>query len=162
MQIKDNAVFTLIEEIGEHYRSNVANRFLRPIFSRLVIERKDLENLEALMEKNSYYRYQGYFLDDLYGKILSVARFIFQARKVLLPGVKGYIQANSRNMSANDRILADMAGANFPTNLKILTDKLNELYVLTAQADTQISGTKTPLHQKLPEIQEIGNLLIEK
>lgn len=160
MQTKSPEIFKLVDRIGEHYRASLANRFLKPAFYKLNLEHRDWDNIESLTEKNDLNRYQGFHLDDLYAKILSFARFVQQSRQVILGNAKGLAVAGLRNPTQQERILAEMAGANFGTNLKVLADLLNELYVVTTQVDQSLSNGKAPLYTRMGELHDIGAMLV--
>lgn len=161
-QVKNQDILGLIDKIADHYNNNIANRFIRPSFYKLTLERRDWDNVEAITTKSTVYKYQGFHLDDLYFKVLSLARFVSQARKNIQPNAKTFALAalGAGRATAQDKILAEMAGNNFPSNLKVLSDLVNELFVKTTQIDGQLHGGKTPLYQKMPELKEIGSLLV--
>jgi hypothetical protein len=50
---------------------------------------------------------------------------------------------------------------NFASNLKILADKLNELYVRIASLDKELAGERPPVYSRLAELKEIGRYLVE-
>jgi hypothetical protein len=54
-----------------------------------------------------------------------------------------------------------MAITNFGPNLKILADKVNELYVKVAAIDRENAGVKSPVFNQIPELKEIGRYLVE-
>lgn len=165
-QVKNQDILALIDKIGDHYTSNIANRFVRPSFYKLTLDRREWDNIESMTEKNQTFRYQGYHLDDLYFKILALAKFVAEARKNLQPNIKTFVLAalsggRGGTSTPQDKILAEMAGNNFPSNLKVLSDLVNELFVKVTQAD-QSMNPKAPLYTKMPELKAIGSLLVER
>lgn len=163
MQLKNPEIFSLIESIGEHYRTNISNRFTRRALSTMSLDPGSWNLIEELTEKVDNFRYQGYHLDELYGQILALARFIYQAKREIAPNLR-YTASNGNiggHANESDRVFRDMAINNFMPNLTILADKLNELYVKVAAIDKAAAGQKSPVYSQLAELQEIGRYLVE-
>jgi len=148
----------LVERIGEHYRSNISNRFIRPALLQLPLEKQSWDLIEILTEKIEQFRYQGFHLDELYRQIVACARFISLARRELVPTLRNRISLNSN--SSSDRVLRDMAVNNFGSNLQVFADLVNELYVCLVELDKTEAKGKRPLYMSIPELQDIGRLLI--
>lgn len=161
MQIKSPEVFSLIESLAEHYRSNISNRFTRRALSTLNLDSANWNLIEELTEKSGNYRYQGYHLDELYAQILALARFVYLARRQVGPNLRQLVSFGSERISDLDRVLRDMAVVNFGSNLKILSDKLNELYVKIVAIDKEQAGNRTPVYERIAELREIGRYLVE-
>jgi hypothetical protein len=53
-----------------------------------------------------------------------------------------------------------MAINNFPSNLKIFADLLNELYVKLVEIDKNASAGHTPLYAQMPELKDLGQQLV--
>jgi len=53
-----------------------------------------------------------------------------------------------------------MAINNFSSNLQLLADLLNELYIKLVDLDKQASGGHAPLYTQIPELQDIGRQLV--
>jgi hypothetical protein len=157
MQVRDAEITRLIERLGDHYRSNIANRFIRPALLQLPMEKQSWDLIDTLTEKIEEYRYQGFNLDELYHQILAMARFISCAKRELLPNLRYRLPGGS----GSDRVLRDMAVSNFSANLKLLTDQLNELYVALVEFDKKTAKNKKPLYLSIPELQDFGRLLLE-
>lgn len=161
MQIKNPEIFSAIELIAEHYRTNIANRFTRRALSSLTLDPASWNLIEELTEKGENYRYQGYHPDELYSQILALARFIYQARRQTLPNLRFLTSSGNDRMTPADKVFRDMAVNNFGPNLKILSDKLNELYVKVVAIDKETSGQKPPVFSQISELREIGRYLVE-
>ncbi len=161
MQIKNPEIFSAIELIAEHYRTNIANRFTRRALSSLTLDPASWNLIEELTEKGENYRYQGYHPDELYSQILALARFIYQARRQTLPNLRFLTSSGNDRMTPADKVFRDMAVNNFGPNLKILSDKLNELYVKVVAIDKETSGQKPPVYSQISELREIGRYLVE-
>ena len=156
-RIKDGNIVNLIEKIGEHYRNNIANRFLRPILLQLPVDKTTWDLIEILTEKMELFRYQGFHIDELYRQIAAGARFVEVARN------KSSIKNKMNSMPSNggsDKILRDMAVNNFTSNLQVFADLLNELYVNLVQIDKKNSGKQPPVYTQIHELYNIGRLIV--
>jgi len=155
-RIKDAEVIRLIEQIGEHYRANIANRFLRPVLLQLQIDKTTWDLIEVFTEKMEMYRYQGFHLDELYRQIAACARFVELARN------KSNIKSkmNAIPTGESDKILRDMAVSNFSSNLEVFTDLLNQLYLILVEFDKKNSGGKAPVYTQMSELYLVGRLLV--
>jgi hypothetical protein len=158
MQIQDPQIIRLIERIGEHYRTNISNRFIRPALLQLPLENQSWDLIEVLMEKVDQFRYQGYHLDELYRQIAAAARFVALARRELVPGLRS--RQDNSGISGSDKVLRDMAVNNFASNLQLFADLLNELFIKLVEIDKLDSKGHMPLYVQLPELQEIGRQLV--
>jgi hypothetical protein len=158
MQIQDARIIRLIERIGEHYRSNIANRFIRPALLQLQIDNQAWNLIEILMERGTQFRYQGYELDELYRQLAASADLIFQARTNLIPGIRN--RQSIAAMTGSDKVLHNMAVNNFAANLRVLADLLNELFMLLVEADKGQARGRRPLYAQMPEVADLGQRLI--
>jgi hypothetical protein len=158
MQIQDARIIRLIERIGEHYRSNIANRFIRPALLQLQIDNQAWNLIEILMERGDQFRYQGYELDELYRQIAAAADLVFQDRTNLIPGIRNRQSIGA--MTGPDKVLRDMAVNNFASNLQVLADLLNELFMLLVEADKVQARGRKPLYAQMPEVADLGQRLI--
>jgi hypothetical protein len=162
MQIKNPEIFSVIESIGEHYRTNIANRFTRRAISSMTLDPASWNLIEELTEKSDNYRYQGYHPDELYSQVLAMARFVYQSRRQVLPNLR-FLTASGglERITPADKVFRDMAVNNFGPNLKILADKVNELYVKVVAIDKETAGPKPPVYSQISELREIGRYLVE-
>ena len=162
MQLKNPEILSLIESIGEHYRANIANRFTRRALSTMTLDPGTWNLIEEFTEKIENYRYQGYHLDELYSQILAMARFVYQSRIQIVPNLR-FLASSGGGEGSNpsDKVLRDMAVNNFSPNLKILADKINELFVKVAAIDKEAAGHKPPVISQIAELREIGRYLVE-
>ena len=159
MQTKNQDIINLIEKMGEHYRQNVATVYLRPAFFRLDLKRDDWDRIENLTEKNAIYRQQGYHLDELYVWILSFARFVNRARRQILPDARGIALGALRETGADKKIKAEMAAANFSSNLGVLGAMLLELLDRVKIEDELNAHGKPAIWKKEAAVPEILELL---
>jgi hypothetical protein len=161
MQIKNPEIFSAVEAIGEHFRSNISNRFTRRAISSMILDPGTWSQIEEMTEKVENYRYQGYHPDELYAQILAMSRFIYHARRDLAPNLRILASGGRDAVGGQDSVFRDMAIANFSPNLKILSDKVNELYVKVVTIDKESAGAKGPVCNQIPELKELGRYLVE-
>ena len=169
MPIKDPDIFKIVEQISEHYQKNISNRFVRKALMMLDLQPSEWERLEGLTEGLEYHRAQGYQFDEIYEMILAAGHFLFEARQKILPNLRGMVSATTggetlsgRKLPTGDqeRVLRDMALQNFPVNLGILNDLVNELYVKTTELDRAAAGKRRPVFERIPELKELGRYLV--
>lgn len=158
MQIKDEEIIQMIEKLGEHFRNNISNRFVRPALLHLNLDNQAWDLIENLTEKPDQINTQGVHLAELYRQIEASARFVALARTDLAPTLRMRLGPSLRGSS--ERVLLEMAINNFSSNLRLFADLLNELYVKLVQLDVQEAGGHMPLYRQMPELQEIGHLLV--
>jgi hypothetical protein len=157
-RIKDTYVIALIEQIGEHYRTNISNRFLRPVLLQLQIDKSTWDQVEILTEKMEMFRYQGFHLDELYRQIASCARLVQAARHEMVPTLRSKL---SSGPDGPDKVLRDMAANNFMSNLQVFANRLNELYKALVEMDRAESKGKLPVYTQIPELFDISRQLFD-
>lgn len=161
MLVQSADIWKLINKIADHYRNNVANKFIRPEFRVLKLESRVLDNLDDFASRGaSGLRSQGLHLDDLYHLILSLGRFVKTCRVDLLPQVRRSISLGHGRRSPQEKLLADMAANNFPSNLNVLADLVNDLFVAAQAEDQRLSAGKKPASAAIPELKDFGSLLV--
>jgi hypothetical protein len=77
-------------------------------------------------------------------------------RRDLVPSMRNRFAGGS----GPDKVLRDMAVNNFGSNLKLFADLLNELYVNLVELDKKDAKGRRPLYMSIPELSEVGRLLI--
>jgi hypothetical protein len=147
----------LIERIGEHYRTNISNRFIRPALLQLPLDKTTWDNIETLTEKYEQFRYQGFHLDELYREVAATARFVAATRREVAPSLRSRLGNGS--VGTGDKVLRDMAVNTFTANLNIFADLLNELYTRLVDLDVAAAKGKTALYQQVPEYGTIEEML---
>jgi hypothetical protein len=155
--IKDPDIFRIIEKLGDHFQNNVSNRFVRKALVVLELQQSEWDRLENLTVKSETYKQQGFQFDELYEMVIAAAHFIHQARTKMVPNIKGML---AQGATEQDRILRDMAAQNFPVNLAILADFVNELYMKTTALDRAAHEKKRPVYERIPELKELGRYLV--
>jgi len=157
--VKDPDIFRIVEKIGDHFLNNVSNRFIRKALMILELQQAEWDRLENLTAKSEYYKQQGFQFDELYEMVLAAAHFLAQARQKMVPNIKGMLaQAGTEK----DKVLREMAAQNFPVNLAILSDLINELYMRTREIDRVEHEKKRPVYERIPELKDIGKLLVNE
>ena len=148
----------MVERIGDHYRSNISNRFIRPALLQLSLDKSTWDQIENFTEKFEQFRFQGFHLDELYRQIAATAKFIFAVRREVAPTLR--IKLSGRGPEGAEKVLKDMAINNFSSNLQLLADLLYDLYVKLAEFDVAKSKGKRPLYQQIPELADLGSKLV--
>jgi hypothetical protein len=157
MQIKDAQAIRLVERIGEHYRTNISNRFIRPALLQLAINRQTWDQIEILCEKPEQYLYQGFDLVELYRQVAAAAKFISLTRRELAPNLR--IRLSKMGVTGSDRILRDMAINNFSPNLTVFAELVGELYTLLTELDKADARGRKPVFRQMGELENIDQLL---
>jgi hypothetical protein len=166
--IKDPDIFKLIEKISEHYQNNISNRFVRKALMVLDLQQSQWEKIEHLTSNSDYYKDQGFQFDELYEMIIAAAHFIYEARVRIVPNARSVFSRGGESFMAKkqggapdqDRVLRDMAAQNFPVNLGIFSDLINELYMKTTSLDRIAHEKKKPVYERMPELKDIGRYLV--
>jgi hypothetical protein len=157
VNIKDPEIFKIIEHIGDHYQNNISNRFIRKVLVLLDLPQSEWDRLDSLTTKSEYYKNQGFQFEELYEMVVAAAHFIYQARTKMLPNLKSIIAQGGTDA---DKVLREMAAQNFPLNLGILSDQINELYMKTTSLDREAHDKKRPVYERIPELKDIGRFLV--
>jgi hypothetical protein len=158
MQVKDPEIFSLIGKMSEHFQANLGNRHLKPAFAALSLDQKTLSLLDSVTEKYVPYAGQAMHVDELYERILAVARFVFLARRDLQPSLRSML-AGRAAPSPNDKVLRDMAVSNFGSNLGLLADQVNQLFQKVVAIDEAMNGKERAVHRTTPQLAELAGLL---
>jgi len=156
-QVKDAQVMRLIERIGEHYRTNISNRFIRPALLQLSLDKMTWTHIETLTEKIEQFRYQGLQLDELYRQVASVARFIAATRREVAPVLRQRL--SGERTAGADRVLKDMVVNAFSANLTLLAEMVGELYERLKEIDVTTTKDKRPVYQQSSEFDSINEML---
>ena len=155
MLVKDAHIIRLVDRIGDHYRKNISNRFVRPALLSLALEKQTWDLIETLTEKLETYRYHGFHMDELYRQIAAAARFVSVTRRDLAPTLRNRLPADP----GPERILRDMAVNNFNSNLQVFADLVNELFICLVELDRGSAKGGRPVYMSIPELNDIGPML---
>jgi hypothetical protein len=166
MSVRDEKLFKILEKLRDHYQNNLNNRYIRKALLLMKVPSGTWHALERLTEKNDFYKIQGYQYKELYEQVYAAATFVYHARTDVMPRLKGLLSGGaetvfSRPKSAEpkDRVLLEMAINNFPANLGVFSDLVNELYVRAAELDREEHPGQKPVYEHMPELKELGKLL---
>jgi hypothetical protein len=164
MQVRDSETLTLLEHIADHFNNNLYNRYLRQAYTSMTLDQHSWTLIENLMDQPEYYQLQGYHYDELYDRVLALARFVYHARREIQPHLRTILRnaGGPTGSSANERILREMAVNNFASNLNLLSDLTNKLFSRVAELDEQDHKSDTPVYRRIPEVQEIGRYLVPR
>jgi hypothetical protein len=157
VNIKDPEIFKIIERLGDHYQNNISNRFIRKVLVLLDLPQSEWDRIDSLTTKSEYYKNQGFQFEELYEIVIAAAHFVHQARTKMLPNLKSIIAQSGTD---TDRVLREMAAQNFPVNLGIFSDQINELYMKTTSLDREAHERKRPVYERIPELKDIGKYLV--
>ncbi|MFP4383770.1 MAG: hypothetical protein ACLFSE_06960 [Spirochaetia bacterium] len=160
MRVKNPDVFEAVESISDHFNRNINNRYLRPLFLHMTLERRTMDMVDDITDDPDRLRLQGLHYEELYERIMALAKFIYFARKDILPSIRRKLTYGGA--VGNERILREMAINNFGSNLSVLADLVNDLFLKTVMADKEDHQTKSPEYMLLPELKELGDYLVPK
>jgi hypothetical protein len=160
MRVRNPDVFAAIENIGDHFNRNINNRYLRPLFLHMTVERKTLDMVDDITEDPDRIRLQGIHYEELYDRILALAKFIYFARKDILPSIRRKLSQGGA--IGNERILREMAINNFGSNLSILADLVNDLFLKTVMADKEDHPDGRYEYKLMPELRGLGEYLVPR
>ena len=96
-------------------------------------------------------------MDELYRQVAAAARFVQVTRRELVPNMR---MRFTKSTEGPDRVLRDMAVHNFASNLQLFADQVNELYVSLVELDKIDARGKRPTYLTIPELQDIGRMLV--
>ena len=159
MQVRSGELFQKLEKMAAHYKNNVASTHLKAEFTTMSLSRRDWDEVELITARLEVFRHQGYHLDELYLKLLSMARLVKQARIQMAPGLKGRMNARMASRPASEKVMAEMAVANFLPNVGVLAEMILDLYNFVRQEDAGQNEGRNKALAAVPEAKEIESLL---
>jgi hypothetical protein len=163
--VRNEEIFKIVDKIREHYHTNLNNRYVRKALLLMKVPRGTWDALSRLTEKTDFYKIQGYPYKDLYEQIHAAATFVHHAKVEVVPRLRELLSGGtqtvfSRQKGGEDKVLLEMAINNFPANLGVFSDLINELYVKSVEQDKADHPDVRPVYERMPELKEIGRLLI--
>jgi len=159
MQYRSQELFQRIEALAAHYSSNLMSPYLKASLANLPLSRRDSDEIELLTARIDVFRHQGYHLDELYLKLLAMARFIKTAQFQWTSGLRSQVVARYAGRPGSERVMAEMVVNNFPANLSVLADQVMELFALVKSEDQAQNEGKARVLRGIPEAKEIPALL---
>ncbi|MGP1594167.1 MAG: hypothetical protein ACTTH8_02860 [Treponema sp.] len=159
MLVDDRIIGEIIVRIGRHYNDNIATRFLRPVFAQILSDIDLARHIVDLTEHSEDFVLQGFHLDDLYYDIIAIARFIYLARRDILPNLHSLTEANTKMATSTDRVYRNMAFNNLEPNLNVLAAMVLELYHAAIEYDKKNAVKGRVVSQKINGLTDIERLL---
>jgi hypothetical protein len=166
MVIKDPEFTKLVESMAEHFKANIVNRFVKKALIVHVTDTMVWNHIEHMTETPQYKRVDGFDIEEFYDQVLAMGKFVHQVRRELLPNLRNLVAQSAEGginktvLNASDKVLRDMAVNNFSANLNVLADMVNELYMRATTFDKANAPKGIPLYTKIPELKQLGNMLI--
>jgi hypothetical protein len=155
MLVKDAVIVGLIEQISDHYQSNIASRYIRPLLLQLPIDKETWDAIDSFVGNVEYFQYQGFVPEELYRQIIALAHFIDTIRRQLLPGLRN----RAAGLSGPDKVLRNMAVNTFPSNLAVLGTKTSLLLRKLRELDDREAKTAPPVYTRFPALENLEALL---
>ena len=169
MLVKNADIYKIIDKMKEHFKNNIYNRFIRKALLTMQIPQSTWDLLDNIVENADFYKVQGYQFDELYDRILAAANFIFHARKEVAPHLRTLLSMGGDTVFSRspggpntDKVLTQMAINNFPVNIKIFSDMVDELYLKTVDLDKEMHKHDRPVFERIPELKQIGHYLVSE
>ena len=157
MVVKDAAIIKLVQHIGEHYRTNISNPYIRPALHNASLEKQTWDLVETLTEQSEQYQDQGFHLDELYQQIIAAAQFVAVVRRDLVPVLRNRVPNVT---DSSGKVFRQMAVNNFNSNIKVFADLINELYVSLVEMDKANVKGRRPLYPTIPGLEDVSRLLV--
>ena len=160
-QITDESVVRLIKQLVDHYRTNISNRFIRPVLLQIQFDDVLWNKIESLTERFDQLGYQGYDIEELYRQISALTQFVDAVRREVAPTLRYKIGNNYSDKT--DKVLRDMAVHNFSSNLQVFAGFIYELYTKLVEIDTEAAKSKRkgPIYKQHTELNDIEEKLLQ-
>ena len=157
MSVQDYDVNTKVDRIADHVDTILKNGFIRKSLSRIEIAREYQSGVDILLSRDEHYKVNGYLFDELYRGILGLAMWSYLARTEMMPEMK--YQLSGKSIPQMDRLREQMALDNLKSNLDILADELNNLYIKVVALDKASHRKKPPVFKRMKELGSLGMFL---
>ena len=157
MAVQNYEINQQVEKLTDHIDIILNNAFIRKALSKIEIPHEYRAGMDILTSRSEAYKVNGYLFDELYRGIIGLAMWSYKARTEILPELKYHLSDDT--ISAMDRVREQMALDNLKSNLAILTDAINNLYVLTVEVDKSSHKQKPPVYQRMRDLGSLGQLL---
>jgi hypothetical protein len=156
--VREPGILQMVEKLGEHYRTNIDNRFIRTALLQIPLEKNQWDLIEDLTNANQP-RFQGFMLGALYRQLAAAAKLAFLARRDLVPNIRNRV-AILGSGSGPERILRDMAVNAFGTNVDIFTQMVNQIFAALVEMDkADRKNGRRPLYTQMPELIDLMSTL---
>ncbi len=158
MLVDDRIIGEIIVKIGRYYNENIATRFLRPLFGQILSDIDLSRRIVDLTEHSEDFVLQGFHLDDLYYDIMAMGRFIYLAKRDILPNIYSLTEENTKTATA-DRVYRNMAFSNLGPNLNILASMVLELYRAALDFDKRHAVRGRVVARRIAGLVDVERLL---
>ena len=162
MHVTNETIIGLIKDAAAHFRSNIANRYTNRAISSVPMD-NGMHSLVAMFTEHlEDYHLHGLDLEDLYVRLIAAAQLTQQLRMQVLPNIRRLVYADvpMGQTQPVDKVMRDMAIANFAPNLRIYCEKLAEIRTLAfAFEDSKNEGHHVPVRNHYPELSRIDEYL---
>ena len=163
--LRNEEISKIVEKIRDHFHTNLNNRYIRKALLLMRVPRGTWDAIARLTEKTDFYKIQGYPYKELYEQIHAAATFVHHAKLEVTPRLRELLSGGTRTVFSRekgdeDKVLLEMAINNFPANLGVFSDLIDALYVKTVEQDKADHPNERPVFERMPELKEIGRLLI--
>ena len=162
MAFRDVQVYALIDQIREHYHTNLFNHHFRLAFSKLNMTAQLWERIDTAMDSSMHDKAVGYSFREVYELIHAMAVLVHKLRNQVGPDLRAIMGADGFRDGAppkRDTVLRDMAISNFPANVDILANLTYDLYIRVLLLDKEGHKMKPPVYTRMREISEVESFL---
>lgn len=157
MAVQNYEINTQIDRLTDHYDIILNNAFIRKSLSKITIPHEYQAGMDIILSRSESYKVNGYLFDEIYRGILGLAMWSYRARTEILPELKYHLSGET--MPEMDRIREQMALENMGSNLAILADGINNLYIRTVETDKAAHSRKPPVYQRMKDLENLGQYL---
>ena len=147
MSVKDPELFKLVDKIANQVDIMLNNGFIRKALTRIELPHEFQTGMDILVSRSGSYTLNGYLFDELYRGIIGIAMWTYRSRTDVLPDLK--YRLSHENLAQVDVLREQMAINNLSSNLAILADQINDLYVKTVELDKASHIRKPPVYQRM-------------
>jgi hypothetical protein len=161
MQITSNAIIDQIKAAAEHYRNNIANRFTSRALAGIPMDTATHTMVAMFTEHLEDYHLHGLDLEDLYLRLLATGWLVQQLRIQVLPNIRRLVYADAPigQPQPADKVMRDMAIANFAPNLRTYAEMLTEIYNLALAYDRTSSGSRPMVSAHVRDLAKLPDYL---
>lgn len=134
--VSTSDIINKIKEIREHYDSHINNRYVKNLVMRIELSPSQSQDMGTILANEIIYVDTRGALSDLYSAMRAILVMVSKIYDDVIPGLKNYTAASG--ISSQEKILAQLAVKNYPSNVHFLAQKITELFemVFTYDEDT--------------------------
>lgn len=154
MPINDGQMLNKMEKMKESLNTLLSIRFVRNAYEHIDLAYTTRSITDSLIRQETMLRSHGYMFSEIYDIILAMAKLIHKFKTEIVPNAKTLLSADPRN--AAEKLKEQMAAENLGSNVDVLCDDIQALYIYTVQLDKDSHFKKPPVFERTPELKEIG------